>query len=496
MKRIFFIKLSMVATVLMLALLPQQQAKAQPGMSVSFQTFYNELSPYGQWINDPQYGYVWAPDVDQSFRPYYSDGRWAMTEYGNTWISNYEWGWAAFHYGRWMYDNYYGWIWVPGTQWGPAWVSWRSGGGYYGWAPMSPGINISISFGGYMPSTWWTFIPCGQIYNPYFYNYWRGTGYNTTYINRTTIINNYYHNQYVYGPRRQDIERYTGGRVTVYNIRNQQRPGPTAMQRNQVAMYRPSVTESNAAGARRGAAPAPESFVRSNRVLGNERDAQNNANQSIRSENSNGVRDMAQPGRVDRSTNQMDRTGGDTRVNGNLVQPSRSATQNSELQQAPRGGQHAVSSQQIQADRQQQIQAQREQQMQAQRQQQIQADRQQQMQAQREQQMQAQREQQMQAQREQQMQAQREQQMQAQREQQMQAQREQQMQAQREQQMQAQREQQMQAQREQQMQAQRQQQMQAERQQQQMQREWRRSDPQMERTQPVEQRGGFGGGRR
>ena len=55
------------------------KAKAQGG-SVSFQTFYDELSPYGQWIDDPNYGYVWAPNsVGNDFRPYYSNGRLALT---------------------------------------------------------------------------------------------------------------------------------------------------------------------------------------------------------------------------------------------------------------------------------------------------------------------------------------------------------------------------------------------------------------------------------
>src|SRR5690554_3194351 len=109
---------------------------------VSMETFYEELSPYGVWIEDPQYGRVWRPDVDQDeFRPYYTNGHWEMTKYGNTWVSDYDWGWAPFHYGRWHHSSRRGWVWVPDVHWGPAWVSWRSGGGYYGWAPLGPGIN-------------------------------------------------------------------------------------------------------------------------------------------------------------------------------------------------------------------------------------------------------------------------------------------------------------------------------------------------------------------
>ncbi|MET4082397.1 hypothetical protein ABIB40_002355 [Pedobacter sp. UYP30] len=211
--------------------------------NVSLQTFYDELSPYGTWIQDPQYGYVWRPDVDQSeFRPYYTQGRWAMTEYGNTWVSNYDWGWAPFHYGRWVYNNYRQWIWLPGTTWGPAWVDWRSGGGYYGWAPMGPSININISFGRRyaLPNYCWNFIPRRSIYNNYYprYNYGR----NNVYIRNTTIINNtYVYNRRTYygGPSKSDIRRATNRDVTVYGINRTSRPGASEVDNRAVNIYRP-----------------------------------------------------------------------------------------------------------------------------------------------------------------------------------------------------------------------------------------------------------------
>src|SRR3546814_40389 len=134
-----------------------ERLTAQPRASISFQTFYDELSPYGSWIDDPDYGYVWIPDVEQDFHPYATRGHWVTTSYGNTWVSDYNWGWAPFHYGRWKYDDYYGWMWVPGYEWGPAWVSWRSGGDYYGWAPLQPGISIGISVN--LPLFQWIFVP-------------------------------------------------------------------------------------------------------------------------------------------------------------------------------------------------------------------------------------------------------------------------------------------------------------------------------------------------
>jgi hypothetical protein len=76
---------------------------------VSYDMFYNQLSPYGNWISYPGYGRVWIVN-EPGFRPYYSNGRWVYTNHGWTWASNYNWGWAPFHYGRWGHDPRYGWF--------------------------------------------------------------------------------------------------------------------------------------------------------------------------------------------------------------------------------------------------------------------------------------------------------------------------------------------------------------------------------------------------
>jgi hypothetical protein len=107
----------------------------------AYAQFDETLSPYGNWIDDDTYGRVWQPsasEVGDDFSPYATGGRWAMTEYGWTWISDWDWGWAPFHYGRWTTLANRGWCWLPGTLWGPAWVSWRAGAGYVGWAPLPP----------------------------------------------------------------------------------------------------------------------------------------------------------------------------------------------------------------------------------------------------------------------------------------------------------------------------------------------------------------------
>jgi len=63
------------------------------------QVFYDELSRYGRWVDYPDYGYVWVPNVGDDFRPYATNGNWVYSDYGWTWASDYDWGWATFHYG-------------------------------------------------------------------------------------------------------------------------------------------------------------------------------------------------------------------------------------------------------------------------------------------------------------------------------------------------------------------------------------------------------------
>src|SRR5690606_41074587 len=97
------------------------------------------------------------------------------------------------------------WAWIPGYEWGPAWVDWRSGGGYYGWAPMSPGISVNVNVG--VPLDLWVFLPTARIYDQHLPRYW-SHGHRNIY-DRTTIINNTYivdNRRYYGGPARRDLE--------------------------------------------------------------------------------------------------------------------------------------------------------------------------------------------------------------------------------------------------------------------------------------------------
>src|SRR5690606_7470166 len=119
--------------------------------------------------------------VGRDFRPYYTNGRWAMSNMGNMWVSDYAWGSIPFHYGRWHFSEFHGWLWIPGSQWAPSWVVWRQGGGHYGWAPMGPGMNLNMNFGALNISVnLWNFIPMNHIYTGNYSRY-RYSGYGNNY---------------------------------------------------------------------------------------------------------------------------------------------------------------------------------------------------------------------------------------------------------------------------------------------------------------------------
>jgi hypothetical protein len=141
---------------------PEAYADTDPSALEDFQA---ALDPHGTWVDDPQYGLVWTPNVEEvgaDFRPYVSAGHWAYgTEY--VWVSDYDWGWAPFHYGRWVWSGANGWAWIPGRAYAGAWVIWRieeDGFAYVGWAPMPPvwvwrgGVPIGIGATAWPPFTY------------------------------------------------------------------------------------------------------------------------------------------------------------------------------------------------------------------------------------------------------------------------------------------------------------------------------------------------------
>ena len=119
-----------------------------PPPSVTY--FYQDLLPYGAWIQLPEAGWCWQPRavvLDRTWRPYCHGGHWLWTNAGWYWQSDYSWGWAPFHYGRWLLHERCGWLWTPDTVWGPAWVTWRVGEDCCGWAPLPPHAEFDLSSG-------------------------------------------------------------------------------------------------------------------------------------------------------------------------------------------------------------------------------------------------------------------------------------------------------------------------------------------------------------
>ncbi|MEW6760832.1 MAG: DUF6600 domain-containing protein [Pseudomonadota bacterium] len=112
-------------------------------------TGYEELDRHGSWQDDPEYGALWLPTVSASWVPY-RDGRWTwIAPWGWTWVDNAPWGYAPFHYGRWVHVRNR-WAWAPGRierrpVWAPALVGWVGGSGW----------NVSFNLHGSRPATGW-----------------------------------------------------------------------------------------------------------------------------------------------------------------------------------------------------------------------------------------------------------------------------------------------------------------------------------------------------
>src|SRR5262249_3306723 len=215
-------KLLFRVIVLSFALSALPQAR---GADISIDFIYDNLSG-GNWIDAEGYGYGWQPDVatsDPNWRPY-SDGYWAYTDYGWTWISYEDFGWATYHYGRWANLADYGWVWFPGDDldWGPAWVSWRTGGDYIGWAPLAPRgpdvgyegqpivVNVDVAFD--IGPEYYNFCDVLFIGEPVLRDRIFPPVQNVTYITNTVNVTNIYvqnNTVYNYGPDYAVVNRYS-----------------------------------------------------------------------------------------------------------------------------------------------------------------------------------------------------------------------------------------------------------------------------------------------
>src|SRR3984893_7586483 len=210
------------------------EVQTEGDSAANYDVFYDRLAPEGHWFNDDDYGYVWQPNVAasvSSWRPY-SDGHWVWTDRGWFWDSNEDFGWATYHYGRWIMVAGTGWVWVPGDQWAPGWVSWRKtdNDDYIGWAPLPPEATFSVNVG-FQP--WcdnyydigpaaFAFIRIGDFCRPSYREFCAPQQQNVILINRTTNIT--YNNNAIYnnGPQYQRVSQLVrqqaGQQVPNYKI--------------------------------------------------------------------------------------------------------------------------------------------------------------------------------------------------------------------------------------------------------------------------------------
>ncbi len=119
-----------------------------------------DLDAYGDWAPTPEYGTVWYPrNVAGDWVPYRS-GNWTwVAPWGWSWVGHEPWGFAPFHYGRWVH-HHGRWGWVPGERiarpvFAPALVAWIG----------TPGAGVALSVGS-RPSVGWFPLAPREVYVP------------------------------------------------------------------------------------------------------------------------------------------------------------------------------------------------------------------------------------------------------------------------------------------------------------------------------------------
>lgn len=140
----------------MSALVPSLAAHAQQGQTdgyMSNQQGAEKIKPqsrevllqYGTFYTHPIYEEIWVPSkqtVPQGWHPY-PPCHWVNSrKLGWFFDDKTPWGAIVHHYGRWKNDTSYGWFWVPGLEFSPGWVIWRTDNQYIGWAPMPPDQDL------------------------------------------------------------------------------------------------------------------------------------------------------------------------------------------------------------------------------------------------------------------------------------------------------------------------------------------------------------------
>ena len=186
---------------------------------------YEDLDAHGSWRHTPENGNVWFPRTSVPGWAPYHNGHWDYIEpWGYTWVDDEPWGFAPFHYGRWVsYEGSWGWVPAPPRSEGvvyvrpvyaPALVAWVGGPHF--------AIGVGVGGGGYAPGENVGWFPLGprEVYVPSYHvsrNYVNNVNVSNTTVN-TTVVNNYYNTTVV------------NNNVNVTNVKyvNQSVPGAVA----------------------------------------------------------------------------------------------------------------------------------------------------------------------------------------------------------------------------------------------------------------------------
>src|ERR1700719_2730391 len=158
---------------------------------------YEDLDENGGWRDTPDYGTVWFPHTTVVGWAPYRYGHWVWIEpWGYTWVDDEPWGFAPFHYGRWVTVRG-AWGWVPCRPaavvgvayirpvYAPALVAWVGGGGF----------AVAVVAGG-GPAVGWFPLGPREVYVPSYRvsrTYVNNVNITNTTVN-TTVVNNYYNN--------------------------------------------------------------------------------------------------------------------------------------------------------------------------------------------------------------------------------------------------------------------------------------------------------------
>ncbi|HEV7490752.1 MAG TPA: DUF6600 domain-containing protein [Rhodanobacteraceae bacterium] len=218
---------------------------------------YADLDDYGGWNDVPEYGHVWYPtNVEAGWAPY-RDGHWSWVDpWGWTWIDQAAWGFAPFHYGRWVYASDR-WGWCPGQIaarpiYAPALVGFVGGAGW--------GIGISTG-----PVGWFPLGP-RDVFVPWYHashNYFTNVNVrNTTIINNTNITN-VYNNYSRGGPINNANYAYRTNAAAVTAVSREAFVGSRAVNAARVQVNENQLRNANVVS-RVGIAPERASFVAAN----------------------------------------------------------------------------------------------------------------------------------------------------------------------------------------------------------------------------------------